>query len=100
MPLKQSNYKLITAVLLVLILAVGAVCATLYAASGYGHSCSGAGCQVCLTLSVIGSCYNYVLPALLMLLAFLLALTVSSRKAVFVRPVRLTMIDLKVRLDN
>ena len=65
MTLKQSNYKSITALLLILVIAVGAVWAPLYVEASHGHDCSGTACQVCLTVSVIGSCLNYVLPALL-----------------------------------
>ena len=68
MTLKQSNYKSITALLLILVIAVGAVWAPLYVEASHGHDCSGTACQVCLTVSVIGSCLNYVLPALLPLL--------------------------------
>ena len=65
MTLKQSNYKSITALLLILVIAVGAVWAPLYVEASHGHDCSGTACPVCLTISVIGSCLNYVLPALL-----------------------------------
>ena len=65
MTLKQSNYKSITALLLILVIAVGAVWAPLYVEASHGHDCSGTACPVCLTVSVIGSCLNYVLPALL-----------------------------------
>jgi hypothetical protein len=68
MTLKQSNYKSITALLLILVIAVGAVWAPLYVEASHGHDCSGTACPVCLTVSVIGSCLNYVLPALLPLL--------------------------------
>ena len=65
MTLKQSNYKSITALLLILVIAVGAVWAPLYVEASHGHDCSGTACPVRLTISVIGSCLNYVLPALL-----------------------------------
>lgn len=101
MTLKQSNYKLITALLLILVIAVGAVWAPLYVEASHGHDCSGTACPVCLTVSVIGSCINYVLPTLLPLLLNLSASAESiGSRALPVRPVRLTLIDLKVRLDN
>ena len=68
MTLKQSNYKSITALLLILVIAVGAVWSPLYVEASHGHDCSGTACPVCLTVSVIGSCLNYVLPALLKVL--------------------------------
>ena len=68
MTLKQSNYRAITALLLILVIAVGAVWAPLYVEASTGHDCGGTACPVCLTISVIGSCLNYVLPALLPLL--------------------------------
>ena len=77
MTLKQSNYKSITALLLILVIAVGAVWAPLYVEASHGHDCSGTSCPVCLTVSVIGSCLNYVLPALLPLL---LSLSVPAEK--------------------
>ena len=55
MTLKQSNYKSITALLLILVIAVGAVWSPLYVEASHGHDCSGTACQVCLTVSVIGS---------------------------------------------
>jgi hypothetical protein len=55
MTLKQSNYKSITALLLILVIAVGAVWALLYVEASHGHDCSGTACPVCLTVSVIGS---------------------------------------------
>ena len=67
----------------------------------HGHDCSGTACPVCLTVSVIGSCLNYVLPALLPLLLSLSvpAESVGSR-ALPASLARLTLIGLKVRLDN
>ena len=98
MTLKQSNYKSITALLLILVIAVGAVWAPLYVEASHGHDCSGTACQVCLTVSVIGSCLNYVLPALLPLL---LSLSVPAEsRALPASLARLTLIGLKVRLDN
>ena len=100
MTLKQSNYKSITALLLILVIAVGAVWAPLYVEASHGHDCSGTACPVCLTISVIGSCLN-VLPALLPLLLSLSvpAESVGSR-ALPASLARLTLIGLKVRLDN
>ena len=95
MTLKQSNYKSITALLLILVIAVGAVWAPLYVEASHGHDCSGTACPVCLTVSVIGSCLNYVLPALLPLL-----LSLSGSRALPASLARLTLIGLKVRLDN
>ena len=97
MTLKQSNYKSITALLLILVIAVGAVWAPLYVEASHGHDCSGTACPVCLTVSVIGSCLNYVLPALLSL--SVPAESVGSR-ALPASLARLTLIGLKVRLDN
>ena len=51
MTLKQSNYKVITALLLILVIAVGAVWAPLYVEASTGHDCSGTACPVCLTVS-------------------------------------------------
>ena len=107
MTLKQSNYKSITALLLILVIAVGAVWAPLYVEASHGHDCSGTACQVCLTVSVIGSCLNYVLPALLPLLLSLSVWRVVSvpaesvgSRALPASLARLTLIGLKVRLDN
>ena len=117
MTLKQSNYKSITALLLILVIAVGAVWAPLYVEASHGHDCSGTACPVCLTVSVIGSCLNYVLPALLptpsslprqwrmpALLPLLLSLSVPAEsvgsRALPASLARLTLIGLKVRLDN
>ena len=97
MTLKQSNYKSITALLLILVIAVGAVWAPLYVEASHGHDCSGTACPVCLTISVIGSCLNYVLPLLLSL--SVPAESVGSR-ALPASLARLTLIGLKVRLDN
>ena len=97
MTLKQSNYKSITALLLILVIAVGAVWSPLYVEASHGHDCSGTACPVCLTVSVIGSCLNYVLPLLLSLSAP--AESVGSR-ALPASLARLTLIGLKVRLDN
>ena len=97
MTLKQSNYKSITALLLILVIAVGAVWAPLYVEASHGHDCSGTACPVCLTVSVIGSCLNYVLPLLLSL--SVPAESVGSR-ALPASLARLTLIGLKVRLDN
>ena len=58
MTLKQSNYKSITALLLILVIAVGAVWAPLYVEASHGHDCSGTACPVCLTVSVIGSIHR------------------------------------------
>ena len=101
MTLKQSNYKVITALLLILVIAVGAVWAPLYVEASHGHDCSGTACPVCLTISVIGSCLNYVLPALLPLLLSLSVPAASiGSKALPASLARLTLIRLKVRLDN
>ena len=98
MSLKQRNYRLLTALLLLLVIIAGAVCNPLYVESSHGHDCSGADCPVCLTLSVISSCHNYVLPALL--LSLLLLVGNTGKKAVSVSLPKLTLIGLKVRLDN
>lgn len=101
MTLKQSNYKSITALLLILVIAVGAVWAPLYVEASHGHDCSGTACPVCLTISVIGSYLNYVLPALLPLLLSLSAPAESvGSRALPASLARLTLIGLKVRLDN
>ena len=73
----------------------------LYVEASHGHDCSGTACPVCLTVSVIGSCLHYVLPALLPLLLSLSvpAESVGSR-ALPASLARLTLIGLKVRLDN
>lgn len=52
MTLKQSNYRAITALLLILVIAVGAVWAPLYVEASTGHDCGGTACPVCLTISV------------------------------------------------
>ncbi|WP_455656459.1 hypothetical protein [Phascolarctobacterium sp.] len=101
MSLKQRNYRLLTALLLLLVIIAGAVCNPLYVESSHGHDCSGVDCPVCLTLSVISSCHNYVLPALLpLLLSLLLLVGNTGKKAVSVSLPKLTLIGLKVRLDN
>lgn len=102
MTLKQSNYRAITALLLILVIAVGAVWAPLYVEASTGHDCGGTACPVCLTISVIGSCLNYVLPALLPLLLSLSvpAASIGGSKALPASLARLTLIRLKVRLDN
>lgn len=101
MSLKQSNNKVITVLLLVLVLIVGVVCSPLYVEYSHRHDCSGADCQVCLAISVIGSCCNYILPGLLPLLLRLLLRTESmGRQVLPVVSAKLTLIGLKVRLDN
>ncbi|MFQ9936260.1 MAG: hypothetical protein ACLRXQ_09990 [Phascolarctobacterium faecium] len=71
----------------------------LYIEASHGHDCSGTACR-CLTISVIGSCLNYVLPALLPLLLSLSAPAESVGSRACLPVWRLTLIGLKVRLDN
>ena len=101
MTLNQIQYNSLTAVDLLLVSAVGAVWSPLYVEASHGHDCSGTACPVCLTVSVIGSCLNYVLPALLPLLLSLSAPAESvGSRALPASLARLTLIGLKVRLDN
>lgn len=100
MTLKQSNYKSITALLLILVIAVGAVWAPLYVEASHGHTGSEQLCPMCLTVSVIGSCLNYVLPALPLLLLSLSVPAECWKQGFACQSGKADADRAEVRLDN
>lgn len=99
--LKRLNCKYIMILLLISVLIVGAVCGQVYIVGSHGHDCGGSHCFVCLTVNLIISISTFTVAVGQ---RFLLLMLMLCGKVILdcqrLNCSKLTLITLKVRLDN